>query len=78
MNSHWIRGYGDPPSKTVVVISMSREFVQSAFESCQIAGHVNNRFGIENSLIRNTPREGRRSKYYRSKDTPFSLSIDFS
>jgi hypothetical protein len=33
---------------------MSREFVQSAFESYQIAGHVSNRFGIENSAIRNT------------------------
>jgi hypothetical protein len=33
---------------------MSREFVLSAFESYQIAGHVSNRFGIENSVIRNT------------------------
>jgi hypothetical protein len=54
MNSHWIRGYGDPPPKTVIVVGMSREFVESAFESCQIAGHVSNRFGIENSVIRNT------------------------
>lgn len=54
MNSHWIRGYGDPPPETVIVVGMSREFVQSAFESSQIAGHVSNRFGIENSVIRNT------------------------
>ena len=54
MNSHWFRGYGDPPPETVIVVGMSREFVQSAFESCQIAGHVSNRFGIENSAIRNT------------------------
>jgi hypothetical protein len=54
MNSHWIRGYGDPPPKTVIVVGMSREFVESAFESCQTAGHVSNRFGIENSVIRNT------------------------
>ena len=46
--------YGDPPPKTVIVVGMSREFVESAFESCQIAGHVSNRFGIENSVIRNT------------------------
>jgi hypothetical protein len=43
MNSHWIRVYGDPPPKTVIVVGMSREFVLSAFESYQIAGHVSNR-----------------------------------
>jgi hypothetical protein len=32
---------------------MSLEFAQSTFESYQIAGHVSNRFGIENSTIRN-------------------------
>jgi len=54
MNSHWLRGYGDPPPETVIVVGMTRDFAQSAFESCQIAGHVSNRFGIENSTIRNT------------------------
>ena len=54
MNSHWLRGYGDPPPETVIVVGMSREFAQSAFESCQIAGHVSNRFGIANGAIRAT------------------------
>ena len=54
MNSHWLRGYGDPPPETVIVVGITRDFAQSAFESCQIAGHVSNRFGIENSTIRNT------------------------
>ena len=54
MNSHWLRGYGDPPPETVIVVGMSRDFAQSAFESCQIAGHVSNRFGIKNSAIHNT------------------------
>jgi hypothetical protein len=53
MNSHWLRGYGDPPLETVIVVGMSRDFAQSAFESCQIAGHVSNRFGIKNSAIHN-------------------------
>jgi len=53
MNSHWLRGYGDPPPETVIVVGMSRDFAQRAFESCQIAGHVSNRFGIGNSTIRN-------------------------
>ena len=53
MNSHWLHGYGDPPPETVIVVGMSRDFAQNAFESCQIAGHVRNRFGIENSTIPN-------------------------
>jgi hypothetical protein len=24
MNSHWLRGYGDPPPETVIVVGMSR------------------------------------------------------
>jgi hypothetical protein len=54
MNSHWLRGYGDPPPETVIVVGMSRDFAQSAFESCRIAGHVSNRFGIANGAIRDT------------------------
>src|SRR5208282_5291506 len=53
MNSHWFRGYDDPPPETVIVVGMSREFTQSTFESFRIAGHVSNRFGIGNSSIRN-------------------------
>jgi hypothetical protein len=53
MNSHWLRGYGDPSPETVIVVGMSRDFAESAFESCQIAGHISNQFGIGNSTIRN-------------------------
>jgi hypothetical protein len=60
MNSHWLRGYGDPPPETVIVVGMSHEFAQSAFESCQIVGHVSNCFGIKNSAIHNTEAELRR------------------
>jgi 4-amino-4-deoxy-L-arabinose transferase-like glycosyltransferase len=54
MNSHWFRGYGNPPPETVIVVGMTRVFAESAFESCEIAGHVTNRFGVHNSSIRNT------------------------
>jgi len=30
MNSHWLRGYGDPPPETVIVVGMTRDFAQSA------------------------------------------------
>jgi len=51
MNSHWLRGYGDPPPETIIVVGMSRDFAQNTFESYQIAGHIKNRFGLENSTI---------------------------
>ena len=41
------------PPETVIVVGMSRDFAESAFESCQIAGHVSNQFEIGNSTIRN-------------------------
>ena len=28
--SHWLRGYGDPPPETVIVVGMTRDFAQSA------------------------------------------------
>jgi hypothetical protein len=54
MNSHWFRGYGNPPPETVIVVGMTRVFAESAFKSCEIAGHVTNRFGVRNSSIPNT------------------------
>jgi len=51
MNSHWLRGYGDPPPSTVIVIGMKREDLNGIFESCEPAGRVTNRYGIRNSTI---------------------------
>jgi hypothetical protein len=53
MNSHWLRGYGDPPPEPVIVVGMPRRFVESAFESSQIAGHVSNSLEIKNSSVPN-------------------------
>jgi hypothetical protein len=49
-NSHRFRGYGDPPPKTVIVIGFPA-MVTQAFQSCEIAGHLSNRYGISNSAI---------------------------
>ena len=51
MNSNWMRGYGDPPPQTVIVLGEKRDFVDRTFESCQSVGHVTNRYGIANSSI---------------------------
>jgi hypothetical protein len=50
-NSHWLRGYGNPPPKTVVAAGFFRHDLETAFESCELAGHVIIPFGIVNSAI---------------------------
>jgi hypothetical protein len=48
INSYWLRGYGDPPPQTVIVLGLSREFLERNFEECSLAGQVTNRFGVQN------------------------------
>lgn len=48
MNSYWLRGYGDPPPQTLIVVGFSREWTESVFQSCTLADHPRNRYGIEN------------------------------
>jgi hypothetical protein len=50
-NSHWLRGYGNPPPKTIVAAGFLRRDLETVFESCEAAGHVTIPFGIENSAI---------------------------
>jgi hypothetical protein len=50
-NSLWLRGYGDPPPQTVIAVGFSRDIMDWAFESCEVAGHLTNRYGIKNSAI---------------------------
>jgi dolichyl-phosphate-mannose-protein mannosyltransferase len=48
INSFWQRGYGDPPPETLIVLGYSRTFLEQHFESCELAGHVHNTYGIAN------------------------------
>src|SRR5215813_9960321 len=50
-NSHWLRGYGNPPPKTVVASGFLDRDLKTIFESCELAGHVTIPFGIENIAI---------------------------
>ena len=47
-NSFWARGYGDPPPETLIVIGFSREFGDRYFESCEVVGHITNKYGVAN------------------------------
>jgi len=51
MNSNWLRGYGDPPPETVIAVGMDRDFIYRNFESCKLADHLTNPYGIENQSI---------------------------
>jgi 4-amino-4-deoxy-L-arabinose transferase-like glycosyltransferase len=48
VNSFWVRGYGNPPPETLIVLGHSRSFLERSFDSCELAGHTPNPYGIEN------------------------------
>jgi hypothetical protein len=55
VNSYWYRGYGDPPPETLIVLGLSRDFLERNFSSCAIAGHTPNPYGVENEETHDHP-----------------------
>jgi dolichyl-phosphate-mannose-protein mannosyltransferase len=55
INSFWARGYGDPPPQTLIIIGLSRRFLEKNFASCQLAGHTWNQFGVKNEETEDHP-----------------------
>jgi 4-amino-4-deoxy-L-arabinose transferase-like glycosyltransferase len=55
INSYWLRGYGDPPPQTLILVGLSREFAEQTFESCEWAGRVRNRYGVRNAETTDHP-----------------------
>jgi len=55
INSFWQRGYGDPPPQTLIVVGLSRSFVDRNFGSCELAAHTWNRFNVENEETSDHP-----------------------
>jgi hypothetical protein len=55
INSFWARGYGDPPPQTLIVIGISRRFLDRNFSSCQLTGHTWNQFGVKNEETEDHP-----------------------
>jgi hypothetical protein len=51
MNSNWYLGYGDPAPQPIIVVGMKRDDVERNFQSCVLAGHLTNRYGIENRSV---------------------------
>lgn len=54
-NSFWERGYGNPPPETLIVLGLSRNYVDNHFSACELAGHTRNRYGVENEETSDHP-----------------------
>ncbi|MGP0072877.1 MAG: ArnT family glycosyltransferase [Bryobacteraceae bacterium] len=48
VNSFWLRGYGEHPPQTLIVVGLSPQFVQDNFASCESRGTISNRYGVPN------------------------------
>jgi len=48
VNSFWLRGYGDAPPQTLIVVGLPQDFVEANFASCESKGTISNRFGVAN------------------------------
>jgi 4-amino-4-deoxy-L-arabinose transferase-like glycosyltransferase len=55
INSFWARGYGDPPPRTLIVVGISRRFLDEHFTSCELAGHTSNPYGVLNEETEDHP-----------------------
>jgi 4-amino-4-deoxy-L-arabinose transferase-like glycosyltransferase len=47
-NVAWYRGYDNPPPQTLIVLGQSRADADDMFQSCRLAGHDGNPYGIKN------------------------------
>lgn len=50
-NSHWLRGYGDPPPEIVITTGFKRKNLDGLFESCELAAQIKLPYGVTNSSI---------------------------
>jgi 4-amino-4-deoxy-L-arabinose transferase-like glycosyltransferase len=49
-DTFWLRGYGEPPPETLIIVGFSQQDVNFAFEQCEVAGMITNPYGVENDL----------------------------
>ncbi len=55
VNSFWYRGYGDPPPQTVIIIGLSKRYMDETFQFCRLAGHTWNRYRVKNEETEEHP-----------------------
>jgi hypothetical protein len=55
INSYWLRGYGNPPPETLVVVGADMSYLSTKFETCALAGHITNKYNVQNEETRDYP-----------------------
>jgi hypothetical protein len=55
INNYWEHGYGDPPPQVLIVLGLSAHDVNELFRSCELAGHLTNKFNVINDETKNHP-----------------------
>jgi len=55
INSFWLKGYGNPPPETLIIVGASKEQVEDVFSECTLSGHTPNPYNIENEETRDHP-----------------------
>lgn len=55
VNSYWLRGPGNPPPETLIVVGASRERLEGRFASVELAGHITNEWGVKNEETERHP-----------------------
>ena len=55
INSYRLRGFGQPPPQTVIVLGFAPQELRQLFVSCYLAGRITNRYGVENEETRIHP-----------------------
>jgi hypothetical protein len=51
MNSNWLRGYGDPPPQTLIVVGIDAPFLEKNFANCRWVAKLEKAHGITNETI---------------------------
>ena len=54
-NSYWLRGPGNPPPETLIVLGSERERLEQRFASVTLAGHTPNPYHVSNEETREHP-----------------------
>jgi len=48
VNSYWLRGYGEPPPETLIVLGVSAEALARDFAVCELVGQITNHYNVAN------------------------------
>ncbi len=49
-DTFWLRGYGNPPPETVIIVGFERAHANMLFAQCEVTGTITNPYGVENDL----------------------------